>query len=50
MNYLQKDKQKLKITEKMQAEGKDRHELQHALMPFELPMNYKEKNERVGDK
>jgi fumarate reductase flavoprotein subunit len=38
------------ITERMQAEGKDRHELQHALMPFELPMNYKEKNERVGDK
>lgn len=38
------------ITEKMQAEGKDRHEIQHALMPFDLPMNYKEKNERVGDK
>lgn len=38
------------ITERMQAEGKDRHEIQHALMPFDLPMNYKEKNERVGDK
>jgi len=36
--------------EKMQAEGKDRHEIQHALMPFDLPMNYKEKNERAGDK
>jgi len=37
------------ITEKMQAEGKDRHEIQDALMPFSLPMNYREKNERVGD-
>ena len=27
----------------MQAEGKDRHEIQHALMPFDLPMNYREK-------
>ena len=38
------------ITEKMEAEGKDRHEIQDALMSFELPMNYKEKNERLGDK
>jgi fumarate reductase flavoprotein subunit len=38
------------ITEKMQAEGKDRHEIQDALMPFNLPMNYKERNERAGDK
>ena len=38
------------ITEKMQNEGKDRHEIQDALMPFSLPMNYKEKNERAGDK
>ena len=37
------------VTEKMQAEGKDRHEIQHALMPFDLPMNYREKNERAGD-
>jgi fumarate reductase flavoprotein subunit len=37
------------ITERMQAEGKDRHEIQHALMPFNLPMNYREKNERAGD-
>ncbi|MDY0051681.1 MAG: fumarate reductase flavoprotein subunit [Aliarcobacter sp.] len=37
------------ITEKMQAEGKDRHEIQHALLPFDLPMNYREKNERAGD-
>ena len=35
--------------ERMQAEGKDRHEIQHELMPFDLPMNYREKNERVGD-
>ncbi len=38
------------IVEKMEAEGKDRHEIQDALMPFNLPMNYKEKNERAGDK
>ena len=38
------------ITEKMQAEGKDRHQIQDALMPFDLPMNYREKNERAGDK
>ncbi len=37
------------VTEKMKAEGKDRHEIQHALMPFDLPMNYREKNERAGD-
>ena len=37
------------VTEKLQAEGKDRHEIQHALMPFDLPMNYREKNERAGD-
>ena len=37
------------VVEKMQAEGKDRHEIQDALMPFDLPMNYREKNERVGD-
>jgi len=38
------------ITEKMESEGKDRHQIQDALMPFDLPMNYKEKNERAGDK
>lgn len=37
------------IVERMQAEGKDRHEIQHELMPFDLPMNYRENNERVGD-
>ncbi|MDC0933717.1 fumarate reductase flavoprotein subunit [Arcobacteraceae bacterium] len=38
------------ISEKLEAEGKDRHEIQHELMPFDLPMNYREKNERAGDK
>ena len=37
------------IVEKLEAEGKDRHEIQDALMSFDLPMNYREKNERVGD-
>ncbi|RWS48112.1 fumarate reductase flavoprotein subunit, partial [Arcobacter venerupis] len=37
------------ISEKLSAEGKDRHEIQHALMPFDLPMNYRENNERAGD-
>jgi len=38
------------ITEKMETEGKDRFEIQAALMNYDLPMNYKDKNERVGDK
>lgn len=37
------------ITEKMTNEGKDRHEIQDALMPFPLQSKFKEKNERVGD-
>lgn len=36
--------------EKMEDEGKDRHDIQEALMDFDLPMNYKQRNERVGDK
>jgi len=39
-----------KIREEMQEAGEDRHAVQAALMDFELPMNYKLKNERVGDK
>ncbi len=39
----------MRLLKKMQAEGKDRHEIQDALMSFDLPMNYKEKNERAGD-
>ena len=38
------------LQEKMEEEGRDRHEIQDALMNFDLPMNYREKNERVGDK
>tara|TARA_B110000046_G_scaffold183937_1_gene221184 strand:+ start:479 stop:2464 length:1986 start_codon:yes stop_codon:yes gene_type:complete len=38
------------LREKFEADGKDRHALQHALMPFILPMNYRENNERAGDK
>ncbi len=34
----------------METERKDRYEIQDTLMPFELPMNYKDKNERAGDK
>lgn len=37
------------IVERLEAEGKDRHEIQDALMSFDLPMNYREKNERAGD-
>ncbi len=36
------------IKEKLKEEGKDRFEVQDALMPYELPLNYKEKNERLG--
>jgi fumarate reductase flavoprotein subunit len=38
-----------KIREELEEQGKDRHQIQDALMPFELPMNYKEKNQRAGD-
>ena len=38
-----------KIREDMEAAGKDRHEIQEALMSFELQPYYKEKNERFGD-
>jgi len=36
------------IRKKMEAEGKDRFEIQEALMPYTLPLNYKDKNERQG--
>ena len=36
------------IRKKMEEEGKDRFEIQDALMPYDLPVNYKEKNERLG--
>ncbi|EAI3587011.1 fumarate reductase flavoprotein subunit [Campylobacter coli] len=36
------------IREKMEAEGKNRHEIQHALMPYELQPKYKVLNQRIG--
>jgi len=36
------------IRQKIEAEGGDRFAIQEALMPFELPENYKAKNERLG--
>ena len=36
------------IRSRMEAEGKDRFEIQDALMHFDLPENYKDKNERFG--
>ncbi len=39
-----------KIREELEAEGKDRYEIQDALMPFELQAKFKAKNERFGDK
>ncbi|RXJ65207.1 fumarate reductase flavoprotein subunit [Halarcobacter ebronensis] len=38
------------IREKMESEGKDRYEIQEALMPFELQNEYKRVNIRLGDK
>ena len=38
-----------RLREEMEAAGKDRHEIQDALMPFELQPYYKAKNERFGD-
>ena len=38
-----------KITEEMKANGKDRYEIQDALMNFELQPHYKAKNQRLGD-
>jgi len=38
-----------RLREEMEASGKDRHEIQEALMPFELQPYYKAKNERFGD-
>jgi len=35
------------IRRQMEAAGADRYEIQEALMPFELPANYKEKNMRL---
>ena len=36
------------IREKMENEGKNRFEIQHALMPYELQAKYKALNQRIG--
>ncbi|HEC2410230.1 TPA: fumarate reductase flavoprotein subunit [Campylobacter jejuni] len=36
------------ISEKMEAEGKGRYEIQNALMPYELQAKYKAPNQRIG--
>ena len=36
------------ITERMQAEGKSRYEIQDALMPYELQAKFKAPNQRIG--
>ena len=36
------------ITERMQQEGKNRYEIQDALMPYELQERFKAPNERIG--
>ncbi|MBE0492378.1 MAG: fumarate reductase flavoprotein subunit [Sulfurospirillum sp.] len=38
-----------RIREEMESAGKDRHEIQEALMPFELQPYFKARNERFGD-
>ena len=37
-----------RIREELEAQGADRFAIQEALMPFELPENYKARNERLG--
>lgn len=39
-----------RITAEMKANGKDRYELQEALMTFDLQPQYKARNQRLGDK
>jgi len=43
---LERDKEIEAIKEKLK--DADRFELQDALMPYELPLNFKEKNQRAG--
>ena len=47
---LKRQEQIDKIRSDMEAQGKDRYEIQEALMPFELQPYYKARNERIGDK
>lgn len=43
-----RQKQVDEITEKLQAEGKSRAEIQDALMPYELQAKFKAANQRIG--
>lgn len=43
-----RQKQVDEITERMQAEGKSRAEIQDALMPYELQAKFKAANQRIG--
>ncbi|MBT0878700.1 fumarate reductase flavoprotein subunit [Campylobacter sp. RM12640] len=43
-----RQKQVDEITEKLQAEGKSRAEIQDALMPYELQARFKAANQRIG--
>lgn len=47
---LRRQEQIDKIRSDMEAQGKNRYEIQEALMPFELQPYYKARNERIGDK
>lgn len=44
----ERQKQVDEITEQMTKEGKDRFEIQHALMPYELQEKFRKPNERIG--
>ena len=46
---IARQKEVEKMREDMEAAGKDRYEIQEALMPFELQPYFKAKNERFGD-
>lgn len=46
---LERQEQIDKIRAQMEAEGKDRYEIQEALMPFTLQPRYKARNQRIGD-
>ena len=45
---VKRQKEVDEIQKRLEKEGKDRFEIQDALMPYDLPLNYKDKNERIG--
>jgi len=45
---VKRQKEVDEIKNRLEKEGKDRFEIQDALMPYDLPLNYKDKNERIG--